>query len=562
MQRGAEEYAGKGATQDNAPGAAGEAGKRAFDAWTWRHTGSGTISVGNILVGLRGIVAEYSGASLSVGTSGTYVYAHITWTLDDDGNVTAIASVELETTTSFSDAAKELTDGDGKQTGLHVPLGLFKSASGTWGTTVVCVRRYFAGAIMLDPDTDAAGWTCDTFRTAEDFDQESVETVQADGTDTTGKKFKRYLQLRNFEIGDDGAVLNAADAGWTDPTTGKTSEKLLVRKVTAEGFQAALQSAQPRSGGDATNVAMKWDATKGGWVKALVHATNDDSITAKLTDGARVVVGAVTAPDGSLIQLKTAPHGADRGDGGRRPPGPRKPGRRDPRADRRRTHGGPTARRDQRADRGDRADGADRGDRVADGRDGGGGCLLGRAVSEEEDAAGLCEGGIFADDDDDLYGGGFHGMSMKIMLNCNGNVALHPDYHVPVLMESPCPFTPWTWAGEDPDWVTLDSTNPGQTLTVSAREDVGSFSGHFYFTSKIIWDCAKGGMTVSAAFTSDYPKYMFADIRAGTGTMFRLSEAKTMGPVALDGFYLRFGLWVRLNMSDGDSATLNFAWTT
>lgn len=309
MQRGAGEYAGKGSTQDNAPGAAGEAGKRAFDAWTWRHTGSGTISVGNILVGLRGIVAEYSGASLSVGTSGTYVYAHITWTLDDDGNVTAITSVDLETTTSFSDAAKELTDGDGKQTGLHVPLGLFKSASGTWGTTVVCVRRYFAGAIMLDPDTDAAGWTCDTFRTAEDFDQKSVETVDAAGTDSNGKKFARYLQLRNFEIGDDGAVLNAADAGWTDPTTGKTSEKLLVRKVTAEGvFRLHYKAHNPSPAGDATKVAMKWDATKGGWVKALpVHGTNDESITTPLTDGDRVVVGAVTAPDGSLIQLKTAP---------------------------------------------------------------------------------------------------------------------------------------------------------------------------------------------------------------------------------------------------------------
>lgn len=153
-------------------------------------------------------------------------------------------------------------------------------------------------------------------------------------------------------------------------------------------------------------------------------------------------------------------------------------------------------------------------------------------------------------------------MSLKIMLNCAGNVALHPDGTVPVLMESPCPFTPWTWAGGEPDFGTLDSTNPGQTLTVSGREDVGSFSGRFEFTSKIIWDCAKGGMTVSAAFTSDYPEEMYADIRAGTGTTFRLTEATTMGPVALDGFYLRFGLWVRLNMANGDSATLNFAWTT
>lgn len=156
-------------------------------------------------------------------------------------------------------------------------------------------------------------------------------------------------------------------------------------------------------------------------------------------------------------------------------------------------------------------------------------------------------------------------MSLKHMLNCGGAIALHPTANVPVLMESPCPFTPWTWwelAGGDADYVTLDSTNPGQTLTVSGREDVGSFSGYFEFTSKIIWDCAKGGMTVSAAFTSDYPEEMFADIRAGTGTTFRLTEATTMGPVALDGFYLRFGLWVRLHMANGDSATLNFAWTT
>lgn len=319
MQRGAEEYAGKGSTQDNAPGAAGEAGKRTFDAWTWRHTGSGTISVGNILVGLRGIVAEYSGASLSVGTSGTYVYANITWTLDDDGNVTAITSVELETTTSFSDAAKELTDGDGKQTGLHVPLGLFKSASGTWGTTVVCVRRYFGGALMLHPDVDAAGWTCDTFRTAEDFDQKSVETVDAAGTDSNGKKFARYLQLRNFEIGDDGAVLNAADAGWTDPTTGKTSEKLLVRKVIAEG-QVRLQykSHNPMPDGDSTDAAAMWDDTKGGWVKALpVEATNDEQ-SAEVGAGGRVVVGAKTGTTGNLIQLITQPLGDQ---GGKVPPG-------------------------------------------------------------------------------------------------------------------------------------------------------------------------------------------------------------------------------------------------
>lgn len=153
-------------------------------------------------------------------------------------------------------------------------------------------------------------------------------------------------------------------------------------------------------------------------------------------------------------------------------------------------------------------------------------------------------------------------MSLKHMLNCGGAIALHPTANVPVLMESPCPFTPWTWAGGDPAYVTLDSTNPGQTLTVNGREDVGSFSGRFDFTSKIIWDCAKSGMTVSAAFTSDYPEDMYADIRAGTGTTFRLTEATTMGPVALDGFYLRFGLLVRLHMANGDSATFNFAWTT
>lgn len=62
--------------------------------------------------------------------------------------------------------------------------------------------------------------------------------------------------------------------------------------------------------GDDPNVALKWDngATPPAWEKALpVHGENDDSDSAALAYGDRVITGAKTGPNGSLIQLVTKP---------------------------------------------------------------------------------------------------------------------------------------------------------------------------------------------------------------------------------------------------------------
>lgn len=293
-----------------------EVGSSPVLAWTWEQLDpdSTSIYMDAVYVGFNGVVQEYSGAHVTI-SGWDYVYAAVTFSMDEDGVPTGVSSVSVSRTSVFSEASKSIKDSEGNQTGVRVPIGLFRDDNGV----VVCEKKYFSSAVMLSPSSTSPEWTCDTFAPYAGFDQESVETVQRTGTDTTGKEYKRYLQLRNFEIGDNGDVLNAGDAGWTDPTTGKTSEKLLVRKVIAEG-QVRLQykSHNPMPDGDSTNVAAVWDDTKGGWVKALPVAATNDEQSAEVGAGGRVVVGAKTGETGNLIQLITQPLGDQ---GGKVPPG-------------------------------------------------------------------------------------------------------------------------------------------------------------------------------------------------------------------------------------------------
>ena len=318
-------YVGKGRTQDGAPTAMSEAGKRTGDAFTWRQVGTGSISVGNVMIGYKGLVKEYTGATLTIGTSGTYVYADVEYAVDESGNVTGIDTVSLLTTPlaggDMSVASAEVLDESFKPIGLHIPLGRFKSASGTWGSTVVCMKRYFDGAVMLYPPDDAAGWTTDANRELiEGFDQYSVEYVVAEGTDAGGKAYTRYLQLVNFELGDDADVLTADDeTAWSDPVTGASSQRMLVRKVVAEGkIRLHYKLFNPLPSGDATCATVKWDNTVLGYKKAVpVDTENDDTDTTPLAEGNRVVVRLQTSPhDGSLLQLVTKPMGAMGGGGG------------------------------------------------------------------------------------------------------------------------------------------------------------------------------------------------------------------------------------------------------
>ena len=66
--------------------------------------------------------------------------------------------------------------------------------------------------------------------------------------------------------------------------------------------------------GSATEKALKWDNADEVWVKSLpIHAT-DDIIAGTVAEDDYVVVGAKTAPDGSLIRLQTqkmGPYGPD-----------------------------------------------------------------------------------------------------------------------------------------------------------------------------------------------------------------------------------------------------------
>lgn len=304
-----EETGGIGPQDVAAPTLPGEQGKRTSDSFCWRHIGDADIQIYNLFIGFNGVVGEYGYVSnLTIGTSATYVYADITWTIDDHGSITGINLVTLATTSSFSTASM-VVETDGVETGIHVPVAVFKYATGTWGSTVICQKRYLDGALMLDR-TDGQ-WTTDTNReTLETFDQFSIEIVEAQGTDVAGRKYNRYIQLYNFEIGDDGAMLTAADTGWTDPTTGKTSQKVLVRKTTAEDqFRLHYKSINPIPDGTSTNVAIKWSDTLGGHLAVLPIAASNSEESGVLGTGARVVTGAQTGGDGSLIQLITNPLG-------------------------------------------------------------------------------------------------------------------------------------------------------------------------------------------------------------------------------------------------------------
>ncbi len=163
-------------------------------------------------------------------------------------------------------------------------------------------------------------------------------------------------------------------------------------------------------------------------------------------------------------------------------------------------------------------------------------------------------------------------MSLKLMLNCNGNVALHPDGTVPVLMESPCPFTPWTWDRtyiqypDEPPTVT--SSNPGMTLALSwTRTEYGSSLQNVTYVGKVLWDCTKSGLKVTAAFTGDNTAHMLVSVGPQLGSCgIRLNETDGLGPkdFAADNLYLRFSIEVRVTLRRATpgtaTATVTFEW--
>lgn len=142
---------GDGFQFDTAPVSVGAVGKNPYEAFTWKHIGGGTISVSNIFFAFEGVVqTEYTAAEVAIGTSDTYVYAIVTWLLADDGPP-AIEEVTIEVTESWEEASKDDTElGE-----LHIPIGLFKSSSGAWGSTVVCLKRFLSGVVMLASPSDS-----------------------------------------------------------------------------------------------------------------------------------------------------------------------------------------------------------------------------------------------------------------------------------------------------------------------------------------------------------------------------------------------------------------------
>lgn len=149
-------------------------------------------------------------------------------------------------------------------------------------------------------------------------------------------------------------------------------------------------------------------------------------------------------------------------------------------------------------------------------------------------------------------------MSLKPILGCDGKPALHPDGQ-PVLMESPCPWVPWTWAVRAGYAATILSTNPGLTLTIQLSS-VGS-SSRSYLDTRVCWNCGKTGLKVSAAFTGGVevarakvpPVIAYTTFIPGDGG----------GPTILSGaeyYYYRFPITVAVDWSGEASVTLIFSW--
>jgi len=163
-------------------------------------------------------------------------------------------------------------------------------------------------------------------------------------------------------------------------------------------------------------------------------------------------------------------------------------------------------------------------------------------------------------------------MSLKLMLNCGGAIALHPTFNVPVLMESPCPFTPWTWERtyiQFPDEApTVTSTNPGMTLALSWTTAYNWSTQNVTYVGKVLWDCTKSGLSVTAALTGDNTARMPVYVYTQFGNYIRLNETDGLGPeyFAADSLYLRFSIEVHVTLRRATpgtaTATLNFAWTT
>jgi len=138
----------------------------------------------------------------------------------------------------------------------------------------------------------------------------SIEYVPVSGTDENGLDYDRYFQLRNFEIGADGAILTADDTNWTDTTIGQDSEKILVRKTTAENkYELQYKSHNPMPDGDSTNTVAVWDDTVDGWKKAAAVNLDDDATELNIGGGKVVTSVALSTTAGKMLDVKTQPLG-------------------------------------------------------------------------------------------------------------------------------------------------------------------------------------------------------------------------------------------------------------
>lgn len=158
-------------------------------------------------------------------------------------------------------------------------------------------------------------------------------------------------------------------------------------------------------------------------------------------------------------------------------------------------------------------------------------------------------------------------MSLKPMLTCSGLPALHRVSRKPLMMESPCPWVPWTWESDPvyfPAYVAITSANPGQSVTFLHGGPAGTFPTILART-RVVWQCGSSGLSVSSvlggagcASSAQIKTSNEWGIFAGDFAAF---EPGDTGPKVLAaGAWFRFGLEITALLEPGLSVTLNFNW--
>lgn len=158
-------------------------------------------------------------------------------------------------------------------------------------------------------------------------------------------------------------------------------------------------------------------------------------------------------------------------------------------------------------------------------------------------------------------------MSLKPMRTCSGKPALHRVSRLPLIMESPCPWVPWTWTPDPvyfPAYVTVTSPNPGQSVTFRHDGPAGIFPTIIART-RVVWQCGSSGLSVLASLggagcgaSAQIKTSNEWGIFAGDAASF---EPGDTGPKVLaDGAWFRFGVEVTALLEPGLSVTLDFNW--